>query len=103
MKHTAYSFIRKDLSLAQQFVQYGHALHHAGHLFGNTEGAHLCFFEQHSETDLLNTSVKLHALGIPHVLFREPDIGNQATAIATAPLTPEFKKHFRKFKLYKGD
>jgi len=42
---------------------------------------------------------KLEFRGIKFSLFREPDIGNQMTAIATVPLKGKDRKLFKGFKL----
>jgi len=53
-----------------------------------------------NEISLLNEKERLDFHGIPHVIFREPDIGDQATALATAPTTD--KKFFSRYKLWSG-
>jgi len=55
-----------------------------------------------SEHKLLEVAEKLQTLGIIFKEFREPDIGNQMTALATIPLFGENRKFFAKFQLFRG-
>lgn len=41
--------------------------------------------------------------GIRQYLFTESDLGDQATAFATEPISGEKRKVFRKFPLWKPD
>jgi hypothetical protein len=46
---------------------------------------------------------RLERQGIRTVLFREPDIGNQATALATEPVNGSVRKSLSKYPLWKGN
>jgi len=94
--------VRKDLSPSQICVQSAHAcIESTKH--SPYEGEHpsviVCGID--NETKLNNSAEKLEALGITCFKFREPDIGNQLTAIATVPIVGETRSHFRKFQLLK--
>lgn len=52
------------------------------------------------ESLLLHEFDRLKFFDIPTVLFREPDIGNQATALCTIPLSGEPCRLFKKWKLW---
>ena len=47
---------------------------------------HLVLGQVKNEPELLKWADKLDAKGVKFSMFREPDIGNQATALATEPL-----------------
>jgi hypothetical protein len=55
------------------------------------------------EAQLLRAGREIEALGIPLRAFYEPDIGMKLTAIATPPLEAALRRHFRKYRLFKGD
>lgn len=94
--------VRTDLSPAQQLVQAAHAAYEAG-LHGqpgdDTKSLVLCACS--NEGELEDAKVFLEQHGIPHVLFREPDIGNQATALATLPVNPTQRKRLSRWKLWR--
>jgi hypothetical protein len=50
---------------------------------------HLVLCRVPSERDLLAAADRLDRLGIRFQLFREPDRGDEATALATEPLGPD--------------
>lgn len=85
-------------------VQAIHAAHDAGRFFCSPDddvpSVVLCSCPD--EVELLQTAAKLEARGIRFTLFREPDIDNQATALATEPLSGNVRKFFSKWKLWKG-
>ena len=82
-----YVLVRQDLSLAQQNVQSIHAVLCASmsDLIGSIH-PHLVLGKVKDEPELLKWADKLDAKGVKFSMFREPDIGNQATALATEPL-----------------
>ena len=55
-----------------------------------------------SEERLLKYDKKLTKAGIRHILFREPDLGNQATAIGIFPVSDRepLKRLLGHFQLY---
>jgi len=54
-----------------------------------------------SELALTKIASSLKIENIRFREFREPDIGNQLTAIATEPIYGEYRKFFKKFQLLK--
>lgn len=95
--------MRNDLSNAQKAVQVGHACIEVGRSFLPTDGEHpsLIIFGIKSEPKLLSISDHLRSLGIKVREFREPDIGNQLTAIATEPVGGDRRHLFSKYCLLK--
>ena len=51
--------------------------------------------------DLVALSVRLSAAGIAHLTFREEDMGERVTALATEPILQKDRKHFRDLPLFK--
>lgn len=90
-----YLFVRKDLSPAQMIVQSNHASIVLGASLKDTKPAelNLVLCGAHDERHL--ESIKRHFAenNCEIVEFREPDIGNQLTAIASQPL-PYSQKGF---------
>jgi hypothetical protein len=91
--------------LAQQIVQAVHAAHDAGREFGidnrsDDRRFSVVICQVPSEQHLMVAYEKLIQKGIRASLFREPDIGNQATALATEPT--EYRNLFSKYPLWKG-
>lgn len=84
-------------------MQASHAAYEAGK-FGNLENEikSLVLCEVANERELLKAQAKLKRRGIDLVLFLEPDIGNQATALATLPLNDNQRKLMSKFKLWRN-
>lgn len=77
--------VRKDLSKSQQAVQAGHAL--AEYLLRGPatewQNGTLIYLGVKGLTQLENLKHKFEIYDIPYKEFREPDIGNEITAIAT--------------------
>ena len=100
-----YVLIRTDLPLSQQIVQSIHAAYESAVLFNdNTFQTHstvLC--QVNSEKELIKAAYKLELAGIKHHIFKEPDIGNQHTALCTEPLNQDRRKLFSNWKLWKED
>ncbi len=76
-----YVLVRKDLSKSQQAVQAGHAV--AEYLLHGPitkwENGTLIYLGVNNEQELVDWKMQLNN----YIEFREPDIGNQITAIAT--------------------
>jgi hypothetical protein len=49
----------------------------------------------------LTEQQRLDRIGIRTRVFHEPDIGNQATALATEPVYGDDRKYFKKYRLLK--
>lgn len=86
--------MRKDLSTSQRAVQAGHAV--AEFLLrgpsSRWSNGTLVYLGVKGLNQLENLKYKLKLLDIPFVEFREPDIGNEATAIATDQNCELFEK-----------
>lgn len=86
-----------------QTVQACHAAVAAAAFYANRpDKGYLVVCGVKSELALTNASEKLAELGVRHEVFREPDLHNQLTALATEPLGEEARRHMRKFQLLKG-
>ena len=77
--------VRKDLTKSQQAVQAGHAL--AEYLLKgpatNWQNGTLIYLGVKGLTQLENLKHKFEMYDIPYMEFREPDLNNEITAIAT--------------------
>lgn len=80
---------------------------HAGHEAGiylskkQKEPNSLVVCSVPNEQTLLKTQKFLKSKGIRTVLFKEPDIGNQYTALASEPVYGDKRKAFSSFPLWK--
>lgn len=96
-----YILIRKDLSGSQQAVQSCHAAIESARHYLKPGDEHpstiICAVK--SETKLLMCADELKEQGIDFQLFHEPDIGNQATALASRPLIGKQREAFKRFQL----
>ena len=54
------------------------------------------------EGELLAWGERLASHGVGFVIFREPDIGDAATAISTEPITGALRRHFKRLPLWKA-
>ena len=78
-----YVLVRKDLTPSYQAVQAGHAVAEWLLYDQSWQNETLVYLGVKNEEDLSRWVNKLERKRIPHVLFREPDIENQATALAS--------------------
>lgn len=105
MKKHFYVLIRKDLPLPQQIVQSIHAAYEAAGKFDDdtsqTHSTVLC--QTTDENGLIKAANKLDFSGIRYHLFQEPDIGNQPTALCTEPITPDRRRIFSNWKLWREE
>lgn len=93
--------MRKDLSLAQQVVQTGHACFEAGSKFHVPETNLILLDLDGGLTHLNILSNFLDNYGIKHHKFYEPDI-DQHTSLCTEPVTREVGDLFKNFQLWQG-
>jgi peptidyl-tRNA hydrolase len=86
-----YILVRRDLPAAQIAVQAIHAAIEAARQFLSPDQLHphLVLCRVSSERDLLAAADRFERLGIRFRLFREPDRADEATALATEPLSAE--------------
>ena len=80
-------------------VQASHACLEAGRgfLLPTDEHPHLVLLGVADELEMQRAFARLKALRIPCVFFREPDLGNSLTALATAPLRGAARRFFRRY------
>lgn len=95
--------MRTDLTPGQAISQCAHAAAESSE--GTTQGTHIVVLAVESEARLLKYSHKLEKSSIKHVLFREPDLENQATAIGVFPVVDRapIRKILGHLSLYGGN
>lgn len=95
-----YVLVRTDLSLAQQAVQAAHAVIEASpSIPSELQHPHLILCGVKSESQLSESLQRLREAGIQCYEWREDDLDNQLTSIATEPVYGEDREHFNKFQL----
>jgi len=95
-----YVVVRLDLADAQQAVQACHACINSARTFPYPDQhPHLVLLGVADEAALAAVVADLDRAGLPHATFREPDLGDQLTAVATAPLYAQERDFFRSFQL----
>lgn len=83
--------------------QAAHAAHEAGiHLGDKNSISSVVICSIPNEQELLKLHDKLTQRDIRTVTFREPDIDNQATAIATEPIGSDARRYLSCYPLWKG-
>lgn len=98
-----YAIVRKDLSVPQQAVQAGHALIESTKTFNKiNEHPSVIICSVKNEKKLQDAITFLYDNGVKISVFKEPDINNQMTALATEPLYGVNRKIMNKFQLMKG-
>lgn len=84
MENNLYVIVRNDLSRSQKAVQ---GIHASAELLLNHGSLHwdngtVVFLKVRDENELVSIENKLKEDSVTYSFFREPDIGNQITAIA---------------------
>ncbi len=84
-------------------VQASHAACEAGiHLLSSDiNHPHFVLLGVNNEADLIEQFELIKQKGFPVVIFREEDLGNSPTALASGPIFQEDRKFFRRLKLIK--
>ena len=92
MNHRLYVLVRKDLPESYRAVQAGHAV--AEWLLSDQtwQNETLVYLGVKNENELMDWKERLDYKNMKYAAFREPDIGNQLTAIATLTEGKVFKK-----------
>lgn len=87
-----YVIIRKDLSYSQQAVQGGHAV--AEYLINDPlwQNTTLIYLGVKNLKQMINLKRKLDMYNIKYTEWKEPDINNETTAIASDIDSPVFRK-----------
>lgn len=95
--------VREDLTPPQQICQAVHAAYESGIRYGNKESvSSVVVVTVPNEEELIRTKERLDRKRIDSYIFKEPDLGDQATALATEPLERARKKHFYGYPLWKS-
>ena len=93
-----------DLPIPQQMCQAVHAAYesalHLGDKQNGVSSVVICSVPD--EADLLKAQFRIQESGTKTVLFREPDLGNRATAIATEQIDQASRKVLSRYPLWKG-
>ena len=98
-----YAIVRKDLSVPQQAVQAGHALIESTKTFNKiNEHPSVIICSVKNEKKLQDAITFLYDNNVKISVFKEPDINNQMTALATEPLYGVNRKIMNKFQLMRG-
>lgn len=95
-----YVFIREDLTHPQQVVQASHAVLATERPV--TGVPCVIVIGVKNEEKLLDVMPFLDSNKVSYKAFREPDFGNELTAIATEPLTDNDRHLFKKFQLLRN-
>lgn len=99
-----YLFVRTDLPIHTQLVQACHAGIEAGkHFCRDPDIDSLVVLQVQDEHALLACCQYVADQGIARVLFREPDLGDSATAFCTEPVGGEQRRVFRRFRLWEAE
>ncbi len=97
-----YVIVRQDLPRPIQAVQACHATLAATNTFIGSEPIthpHLVLCAVDDESALRAAFNRLKDQGVPCCAYMEDDLGNQMTAVATAPLKGEARRPLRGFRL----
>lgn len=95
-------FVRTDLSAPQVVVQASHAcIESTKHTPYQSDHPSVIVLSAKNEASLQKAIDFLTQNDIIHYAFREPDMANALTAVATVPLTEEKRSLFRKYQLLK--
>ena len=99
--HYVYCIVRNDLTPSQKAVQAGHAVYESSRQFPSEEHPHFVFTVLKNENKLKAWIEKLQAARVSFTIWREPDMDNEITAIATEPIrTDSYKRGiFKKLQL----
>lgn len=93
--------VRTDIPLADQICQSSHAAHESGIRFGDpAQISSIVLCGVSDEGALEKAHWMIEQSGIRSYLFREPDLGDEATALATEPIFGSKRKMFSKFNLW---
>lgn len=95
--------VRADLTLPTQFCQAAHAAHEAGIRFGDPASiSSIVLCSVPGEKELVHAKDQLDQRGIRSYLFTEDDLGNQATSLATEPISGASRRALRDYPLWNG-
>jgi hypothetical protein len=92
--------VRKDIPVADQIVQVGHATLEAGRAFKWNDGTHMIVLEAESEKELLSFKCRAEYYDVKCQAFYEPDDAMGWTAFCTEPISGKTRKLFFKYPLW---
>jgi len=98
-----YVLVRRDLPTPTQAVQGIHAAIEAGRQFSIPPHEYVVYCAVRNERHLARWAQKIKQAGIAFCAFREPDLNNEHTALATEPVSGEDRRLFRHLQLVKGE
>lgn len=96
-----YVIVRTDITPSQQLVQSAHAVLESANKFSISswqQHPHLVVCGVSCISLLLEASARLADANVPHIVWHEPDMNDQSTALATAPISGETRRFFRKYQ-----
>lgn len=99
MTHYAYVLVRKDIPIADQIVQVGHACLEAGRKFPYFDDTHMAVLEVADRERLIQALERLDLIGVRYALFDEPDDNMGFTAACTESTPP--RPELRRYQLWK--
>lgn len=106
---TVYVIVRGDIPLADQAVQACHALWDMAIYYAEYTKAtgwrmsydpHLILLRCKSESELIKLIQSVYAENVMYHSFSEPDMNDELTALATAPISQELGRKLFKFPLW---
>jgi len=93
--------VRRDIPIADQIVQVGHACFEAGQRWPEDRATcHLVLIGVTSQDALLAVALRCESRGIRYVLFDEPDDSMGYTALCTEPLDAHRRVALRRYALW---
>ena len=99
-----YVITRRDLPLSSQAVQAGHAAFQAASELRFNTHPHFVYLTEKNLSRLSSAIRNLTNKNLNMIIWREPDLHNEITAVAIGPVvSKEDRKLFKKFQLMKGD
>jgi hypothetical protein len=98
----SYVLVRRDIPLADQIVQVGHACLEAGRVFEQPPDSNMVVLSVGTEERLLRAVASTEQAGLRWALFYEPDDDMGHTAACSAPVSqPDTRRLFRKFEMWR--
>lgn len=98
--HYAYIFVRQDISQEQQLIQFGHVACVLGRNLPDDICPHSLNFVGigvPNESKLWESLAHMALNGVEYVAFKEPDMGDELTAVASLPIAGMKRDAFKKF------
>ncbi|MBY0548698.1 MAG: peptidyl-tRNA hydrolase [Candidatus Obscuribacterales bacterium] len=100
MENYFYVVVRTDIAMADQMCQVAHAAADAGRMFCIPADCNLVLLQVKDLAQLEKLAEQLREAELPHTVQDEPDDEMGHTALATAVVSLEQRRLFRKFRLW---